>query len=196
MNDPNWDYPSIIGHNSMPIFHDTFINICKDYSNKNIYDNIYVFAFRSVAFNTITPWMKQGLDTKNFNHRMHHGIFLSAFNNAENWHINKDLLKIEPIIDIQNKFYLMWLDWYVQNIKNVKFVFWCHFGSEYVKQKTYPPHLCYADLYSRYKDNCVDLNRFAEKYEMDKVFKDGDFHPTDYGYESIRQFLNEESLRR
>jgi hypothetical protein len=190
INDPTWDYPSIVGHNSMPIFHSTFINLAQGLSNCGRYDNIFIFPFRSIAFNTITPWMKQGLDTRNYGHQMHHAIYLSAFNNAEKWHVIKENIKNEEIIRIQNEFYFMWLDWYVANIRNVKFVFWCHFGAETTRQQTFPPHVSHDQLLERYRNNTVDLNEFKKTYDMEKVFKDGDYHPSDYGYEGIRLFLN------
>jgi hypothetical protein len=195
-NDPNWDYASIVGNNSMPIFHSTFISLAKEYSNRNIYDNIYIFPFRSLAFNTITPWMQQGLSQRNYGHQMNHNVFLTAFNNEEKWHVKKENLKNEEMIKIQNEFYLMWLDWYVANIRNVKFVFWCHFGSECTRQKTFPPHLCHDQLLEKYRDFTVDLNEFKKTYDMEQVFKDGDYHPSDYGYESLRLYLNSISQKR
>jgi hypothetical protein len=190
INSQKWDYNSIVGNNSMPIFHHTFINICDEYSGK--YKNIFLFPLRSIAFNTLWEWMKRNLDNKDFSKRMDHNLFVSAFNNEENWYVLKKYLKDPLIVDIQNEFYKMWLDWYVANIKNAKFVFWCHFGTEVTRGK-FENHLCYSELQERYSNSSVNLFEFKDRYDMSKVFKDGDHHPTDYGYECIREFLEEKA---
>lgn len=190
VNNPKWDYNSIVGNNSMPIFHHTFIDICGSYSGK--YKNIFIFPLRSIAFNTLWEWMKYNLDNRNFNRRMDHNLFLSAFNNEENWYVLKKYLKDPLVVDVQNEFYKMWIEWYISNIKNVKFVFWCHFGTE-ISRGTFPPHLTYKELQDKYESHSINLYEFKERYDMTKIFKDGDFHPTDYGYDCIREFLEEKA---
>ena len=125
---------------------------------------------------------------------MNHAVFLKSQENTENWFISKEFLKDIYTIDIQNRFYKLWLDWYVANIPNVKFVFWCEFSDEYVSKKNWKPHLCYDELYEKYEKNCVDLHGFSKKYDMSLVHRDLSFHPSEYGYECLREYLKESSF--
>jgi len=88
----------------------------------------------------------------------------------------------------------MWLDWYVANIVNVKFVFWCHWSSEQITKRTYEPNITYGQLFERYRNYSVDLNRFGKLYDVDRMYLDCNFHPTDYGYESLKEYLEKDYI--
>lgn len=189
--DPEWDWNSIIGSTSCPIYHENFINAVQERYTSGKYNTIFAFVLKSVLFNSLVDWMQNGLDQGDCKLRMNHDVYLKSLDNPKKWYILEELLKHEPTIDIQNKFYKMWLDWYVVNFPNVKFVFWCEFSDEYTSKRNWLPHLCYDELYERYKTNCVDLYTFANKYDISKVHRDTGFHPSEYGYESLRNYLKE-----
>jgi len=188
-SDPKWDWDSIQGWTSMPIYHKTFVDESLKRSNSGKYDNIFVFSLKSVLFNSISDWMDEGLKTKDCSRMMDHNLYINSMNNDEGWYIMKAYLHDERVINISNNFLKMWIEWYIKNIKNVKLIYWCQFSDEYSSKRNWKPHISYTDLMETYGSHSVDLELFAKEYDMSRVWRDLGFHPSTYGYECLREFL-------
>ena len=179
----HWKRNVFFGATSMPIFHEKMVkNVIKASKTADI---VYLFPFRSVAFNTIHGWMGESLkldDDSFFERRMDHKLYSKSVTNESSTYIDKSLLKKETVVNIQNTFYKKWLSFY-ERYDNIKFVFWCHFGAWWGEQKenarnTYDIHLSYPDLINLYPDKSVDIEEFANNFEGE-LFGDGSFHPSE-----------------
>lgn len=181
VKDEKWDWDSMWGKSGTPIYHKEFVSKSIEYSNSGKFKNIIAFVYRSFGYNKITDWMQEGLNKKDFNHQLSFRYRIS---------IDKKKLKQKEIIDIHNAFLCMWLDWYVQNIKGIQFLFWCNFTNE-LWYGNHDHHLTHTQLYDMYKEHTIDLNGFKSAYDMSRVMKDSIGHPTPYGYECLREYLND-----
>lgn len=191
-----WDYGSFFGATSMPIFHEKMveatINACKKC------DHVFLFPFRSLAFNTINYWMVDNLkldDSEFYSKKMDHSLYLKSLDNPNKWYIDYDLLKNESVVETQNEFFTKWLSYY-KKFPQVKFIFWCHFGAWWGKEgegdpakHVYKHHISYPELRELFP-NSVDLEDFAKSYGG-KLFGDSEWHPSRECIKSLVKYLEE-----
>jgi hypothetical protein len=183
-----WDTDNFFGHTICPIYAKSLIDsVTLNYKKGNI---IYLFTHRSVGYNVLHEWMDKMLNENNC--QPVPGELLRDARKKAHGGVDKKHLHDDAIIDKQNKFYKMWLDWYIQTFPNIKFVFWCHFGFNELSGRTNPPHITYSELYDEYKDNAIDLMPLRHDDKYKDIVRDGDHHPSLYGYDKIRQILEED----
>ena len=83
-SDNHWNLKEFSGVASMPIFHEKMIDMVET-ANKNN-DTVFLFPFRSIAYNRISDWMEESLkldDAAFYANRMSDKLMQSA-RDAEN----------------------------------------------------------------------------------------------------------------
>jgi hypothetical protein len=177
-----WDTQNFMGGNSMPIYHEKMVNTALKFNKSR---NIFIFPFRSIAYNTVHVWMKECLDKQKCI-PMTSNMMQEVSKKKLHAGVERDLIKDEKVVNIQNDFFKMWITWYITNIENVKFAFWCHYGfNRMIKEN--PPHITYNELYNSFKNNSIDICKLDDC--RDKLYRDGDWHPSLFGYEKLRDLM-------
>ena len=91
----------------------------------------------------------------------------------ESMSINPSLFKVEllndpKVVEVMDVHLCSWLDWYVEQDPNIKFVFLCEFFTDQkrVSSPKNKARLLYNDFLERYPSNHLDLNDLLIEYDV------------------------------